>query len=94
MNPHTTLALGLGGLALAGAGLYVAVHHEPTPRERLVDAALAPVEALSGGVSTALTIAPYMPIIIVVGLVALVALALFLTAPALPGIAASYAKGR
>lgn len=74
--------LGVGGLALAGAGLYVAVRHEPTPRERLIDAALSPVEAVSGAVSTGITIAPYIPLLVIVGVLLLAALLIFVVGPA------------
>lgn len=76
MSPGA-VALGFGGLALAGVGLWAATLHEPTPRERLIDAALQPIEAVAGATSTAISLAPYIPILIVLLLFGLLALAIF-----------------
>ncbi len=92
MSPGA-VALGFGGLALAGTGLYIATRHVPTPRERLIDAGLQPVEAIAGATSTAISIAPYVPILIVLLLFGLLALIVLVIAPALPGIAGNVAKG-
>ena len=92
MSPGA-VALGFGGLALAGVGIWVATRHEPTPRERLVDALISPVEAVSGATSTAISLAPYIPLLIILLLFGLLALIIFVIAPALPGIASGVAKG-
>lgn len=76
------VVLGLGGLAFAGVGLYVLTRHEPTPRERLVDAVISPIEAASGAVSTGITLAPFIPLIVVLLLVGLAALIVLVVGPA------------
>lgn len=86
MSP--VVILGLGGLVLAGAGLYIATRHEPTPRERLVDAVLTPIEGVSG----ALSWAPYLPLIMILGALVLLGLVIFAIAPALPGMASAYSR--
>lgn len=77
MTTGTVIVVGMG-LAFAGVGLYVATRHEPTPRERLIDAALSPIEAASGAVSTGLTLAPYIPLIVFFTLAALVGLVILI----------------
>lgn len=88
MTTGTVIVVGMG-LAFAGVGLYVATRHEPTPRERLIDAVISPVEAASGAVSTGLTLAPFLPLIVLVLLAALVGLVILaLPSAALGNIAA------
>lgn len=81
------VAVAAMGVGLAGTGLYLAFHREPTPAERVTDALLSPIEAGASAVRMVPYVAP-----LVILLVILIA-GVVLIRIASPGLAGEALKG-